>query len=107
MARMAANAIAVGRQRDLAPRWVNRCNLESSKDEIYQTPLPENAIHLEGSKLYLQQNPPGGSLALPSPGIPLPRHYSASPDTFELPVGKITSLIEPSSLTNSNSDDAR
>ena len=69
MARMAANAIVVGRQRDLAPRWVNRGNLEASKDEIYQTPRPGNAIHLEVSKLYLQQKPPGGSLG-PEPDCP-------------------------------------
>jgi predicted dehydrogenase len=34
--------------------WVNRGNLETSKDEILQTPLPENAIHLEVSNDHMQ-----------------------------------------------------
>ncbi len=34
--------------------WVNRGTLDASKDEIYQTPLPENAMHLEVSDNHMQ-----------------------------------------------------
>ena len=34
--------------------WVNRGTLEASKDEIYQTPLPENAMHLEVSNNHME-----------------------------------------------------
>jgi len=34
--------------------WVNRGHLEASKDEIYETPLPENALHLEASNNHMQ-----------------------------------------------------
>jgi predicted dehydrogenase len=30
--------------------WVNRSELSASKDEIYKTPLPDNAVHLEVSR---------------------------------------------------------
>ncbi len=33
--------------------WVNRGTLDASKDEIYQTPLPENAMHLEVSNNHM------------------------------------------------------
>jgi predicted dehydrogenase len=34
--------------------WVNRGTLDASKDEIYQTPLPENAMRLEVSNNHMQ-----------------------------------------------------
>lgn len=34
--------------------WVNRGNLETSNDEILQTPLPDNAVHLEVSSNHMQ-----------------------------------------------------
>ncbi len=34
--------------------WVNRGNLEASNDDIFQTPLPENAIRLEVSNNHMQ-----------------------------------------------------
>ena len=34
--------------------WVNRGNLEASKDEVLQTPLPDNAIHLEVSNNHMR-----------------------------------------------------
>jgi predicted dehydrogenase len=34
--------------------WVNRGDLKANKDEIYQTPLPENAVKLEVSPNHMQ-----------------------------------------------------
>jgi predicted dehydrogenase len=34
--------------------WVNRGNIEASKDDLLQTPLPDNAIHLEVSTNHMQ-----------------------------------------------------
>src|SRR6185436_13528774 len=34
--------------------WVNRGDLKASKDEIYQTPLPDSAIKLEVSNNHMQ-----------------------------------------------------